>query len=94
MSQSTFNALVALARGKSAPDVYLECAAQLHADPGACAAVEDSHNGIVSAHAAGMCVIAIPNHRFPPRREALGVADVVIDSLDELTPELVTSSGG
>ena len=56
---------------------------------GARAAVEDSHNGIRSARAAGMAVVAIPNHRFPPGEDALADADVVLDSLAELTPEAV-----
>src|SRR5581483_681267 len=41
-------------RGKPAPDVYLEAARRLGADPTRCAAVEDSHGGIRSAKAAGM----------------------------------------
>ena len=82
-----------VARGKPAPDVYLECAVRLGVDPTACMAVEDSHNGILSAHAARMTVIAIPNRRFPPREDALAEADVVIDSLEDLTAELVTSCG-
>jgi HAD superfamily hydrolase (TIGR01509 family) len=80
-------------RGKPAPDVYLECATRLDVDPSRCIAVEDSHNGILSAHGAGMCVIAIPNKRFPPRPEALAEADVVLESLDGLTPDVVTSCG-
>jgi beta-phosphoglucomutase-like phosphatase (HAD superfamily) len=51
--------------------------------------VEDSHNGIRSAKAAGMRVVAIPNPHFPPDAEAMAAADVVIASIDELTPELV-----
>jgi HAD superfamily hydrolase (TIGR01509 family) len=43
-----------VARGKPAPDVYLEAARRLDADPVACAAIEDSENGILSAKAAGM----------------------------------------
>jgi HAD superfamily hydrolase (TIGR01509 family) len=78
-------------RGKPAPDVYLETARRLGADPGECVAIEDSTNGIRSAHAAGMGVIAVPNRDFPPEGEALELADVVLDSLTELTPELVTS---
>jgi HAD superfamily hydrolase (TIGR01509 family) len=78
-------------RGKPAPDVYLEAARRLDVPPERCAAVEDSHNGIRSAHAAGMLVIAIPNPSFPPDEEALAHADVVIRSLDELTPELIAS---
>jgi HAD superfamily hydrolase (TIGR01509 family) len=53
-------------RGKPAPDVYLESARRLGVDPERCAAVEHSRNGILSAGAAGMRVVAIPNKRFPP----------------------------
>jgi HAD superfamily hydrolase (TIGR01509 family) len=76
-------------RGKPAPDVYLEAARRLGVAPEACAAVEDSHNGIRSAKAAGMRVVAIPNPSFPPGPEALAEADVVLDSLAELTPEAI-----
>jgi HAD superfamily hydrolase (TIGR01509 family) len=76
-------------RGKPAPDVYLEAARRLGVDPGRCAAVEDSSNGIRSAHAAGMAVIAIPNRDFPPDRDAGEFASVVLDSVAQLTPEVV-----
>ena len=75
-----------VARGKPAPDVYLETAARLEVAPERCAAIEDSENGIRSAASAGMSVVAIPNPVFPPGREALSLADVVLDSLTELTP--------
>jgi HAD superfamily hydrolase (TIGR01509 family) len=78
-----------VARGKPAPDVYLEVARRLAVDPGSAGAIEDSHNGIRSAHAAGMKVIAIPNAHFPPDEESLSLADVVVPSLAELTPEVV-----
>ena len=71
-------------RGKPAPDVYLEAARRLGVGPAQAAAVEDSHNGILSAHNAGMHVIAIPNRAFPPGDEALALADRVLDSIDEL----------
>ena len=58
-------------------------------DPVACAAVEDTANGIRSAHAAGMAVIAIPNRDVPPEPEALRLASRVLDSLTELTPGLL-----
>jgi HAD superfamily hydrolase (TIGR01509 family) len=73
-------------RGKPAADVYLEAARRLGVAPEDCAAVEDSHSGIRSAHSAGMRVIAIPNASYPPDAEALELADVVLDSLDQLTP--------
>ncbi len=81
-----------VARGKPAPDVYLEAARRLDVDPHACVAIEDSHGGIRSAKAAGMRVIAFPNPTYPPDDEALALADVVIRSLDELTPELVDAA--
>jgi HAD superfamily hydrolase (TIGR01509 family) len=71
-------------RGKPAPDVYLEAAARLGVEPSRCAAIEDSHNGILSAHAAGMRVIAVPNPDFPPGDDALELAACVLRSLDEL----------
>jgi HAD superfamily hydrolase (TIGR01509 family) len=78
-----------VARGKPAPDVYLDAARRLEVDSGACVAIEDSSNGIRSAHAAGMAVIAIPNRDFPPEPDALALAAVVLDSLEQLTPERV-----
>jgi len=78
-----------VARGKPAPDVFLEAAARLAVDPDGCAAVEDSGNGIRAAHAAGMRVLAIPNRRYPPPDDALALADVVLDSIAELVPEVV-----
>ena len=76
-------------RGKPAPDVYLEAARRLGVEPRGCAAVEDSANGLRSAHAAGMRVLAFPNPHYPPPPDVLELADVVLTSLDELTPELV-----
>ena len=71
-------------RGKPSPDVYLEAARLLGVAPELCAAVEDSANGIRAAAAAGMHVIAYPNQHYGPDAEALALADVVIDSLEEL----------
>jgi HAD superfamily hydrolase (TIGR01509 family) len=76
-------------RGKPAPDVYLEAARQLAIEPTACAAIEDSTNGIRSAHAAQMAVIAVPNPDFPPDPEALSLAELTLGSLEELTPQRV-----
>jgi HAD superfamily hydrolase (TIGR01509 family) len=76
-------------RGKPAPDVFVEAARRVGVEPGRCAAVEDSHNGILAAHAAGMTVVAVPNHEFPPDPDALRQADAVLESLDELTIDAV-----
>lgn len=80
-----------VSRGKPAPDVYLEVARRLDVDPREAVAIEDSANGIRSAHAAGMRVIALPNPHYPPGGEALALADVTLRGLDGLTPEAVES---
>jgi HAD superfamily hydrolase (TIGR01509 family) len=78
-----------VAQGKPAPDVYLETARRLGVEPDRCAAVEDSENGIRSAKAARMRTIAIPNPRYPPDEAALAEADVLLDSVAELKPDVV-----
>ena len=76
-------------RGKPAPDVYLEATRRLGVEPARCVAVEDSHNGIRSAKAAGLRVVAVPNPHFPPDDDALARADVVVRSVSDLTPDLL-----
>jgi len=78
-----------VARGKPAPDVYLEAARRLGVAPERCSAVEDSHAGIRSAKSAGMRVVAIPNASYPPDEEALELADVVVESLGQLTLDVL-----
>jgi HAD superfamily hydrolase (TIGR01509 family) len=76
-------------RGKPAPDVYLETARRLGTDPNRCVAIEDSSNGLRSAKAAGMGVVAIPNRAFPPDADALALSDTVIDSIGALDAAVV-----
>jgi HAD superfamily hydrolase (TIGR01509 family) len=76
-------------RGKPAPDVYLEATRRLGVEPHGSVAIEDSANGIRSAHAAGMHVVAIPNRAFPPPTDVLALATVVLESIKELDPDLV-----
>ena len=64
------------------------CVRRMSVAPACAAAIEDSHNGILAAHAAGMRVIAIPNPSFPPHQDALAEADVVLGSIPELTPDV------
>jgi HAD superfamily hydrolase (TIGR01509 family) len=72
---------------KPAPDPYLR-AAELHGVAAAdCVAIEDSHWGLESARAAGMRTIAI-THTYP-RGALTGAADEVVDSLAELTRDLI-----
>ena len=77
-------------RGKPAPDIYLAVTARLGRRPGRCAAVEDSTNGLLSAAAAGLQVIAVPHPRYPPEPAALQKAKVVLTSLEELTVQTIT----
>jgi HAD superfamily hydrolase (TIGR01509 family) len=76
-------------RGKPAPDVYLAAARLLGVGPEKLAAIEDSANGIRAAKAAGMRVVAIPNPHFPPPDDVLAQTDLVLESLAELTPDVV-----
>src|SRR4051812_48343337 len=81
-------------RGKPAPDVYLEAARRLGVEAGRCVAVEDSSNGLRSAHAAGMAVVAVPNEAFPPDEDALALAGETVSGVGELTPEVVEAAAG
>jgi HAD superfamily hydrolase (TIGR01509 family) len=81
-----------VARGKPAPDVYLEAARRIAADPARCVAVEDSSNGIRSAHAAGMAVVAVPMRAFPPAPDALALASATADGIAEVTPDVVEAA--
>jgi beta-phosphoglucomutase-like phosphatase (HAD superfamily) len=83
-----------VAAGKPAPDGYLRVAELLGADPTRCVAVEDATNGILSALAAGMRVVAVPPHFHPPPADVLERADAVIDSLDGLDAALLKRVAG
>jgi HAD superfamily hydrolase (TIGR01509 family) len=78
-----------VARGKPSPDVYLAAAEKLGVDAPRAAAVEDSTNGLRAGAAAGMLVIAVPNREFPPSDDAVDLASLVVESVGELTPELI-----
>jgi HAD superfamily hydrolase (TIGR01509 family) len=81
-------------RGKPAPDVFLEAARRLQVSAERCTAIEDSGNGIAAARAAGMRAVAVPNRLYPPSAEQLRRADVVVESLNDLTPEVVAGAEG
>jgi len=72
-----------VARGKPAPDVYLEAARRLGADPAKSVAIEDSGPGVASARAAGLKTVAIP-HWLTERHE-LSAADLRVAHAGELT---------
>jgi len=74
-----------VARRKPAPDVYLEAARRLGADPARSIAIEDSSPGIAAARAAGMKTVAIPHWLTEPHDFSL--ADLRVAHAGELTLE-------
>jgi beta-phosphoglucomutase-like phosphatase (HAD superfamily) len=83
-----------VARGKPAPDVYLAVAQRLGQDPRRCVAVEDSSNGVRSAAAAGMRVVAVVHDRYPLDDDARRLASLVAASTAEVSPDVVAALGG
>ncbi len=78
-----------VARGKPAPDVYLEACARLGVPPECCVAVEDSRFGVRAAKTAGLRVVAIPQRSVPLDEASLSLADRVLDSIVALSPRVV-----
>ena len=76
-------------RGKPAPDVYVAAAERLGVDPSSVVGIEDSPNGMRAVKAAGMALVAIPNPNTGVGDDVLAMADVVLQSVGELTPEVV-----
>ncbi|MDR1960004.1 MAG: HAD family phosphatase [Planctomycetaceae bacterium] len=76
-----------VSRAKPDPEIFLTAAANMRILPQRCVVVEDSTIGIRAAHAAGMKCIGIMStgHLI----EELKNADQVIDSLREITPEML-----
>lgn len=66
-------------RGKPAPDVYLSACRKLGVDPKNALAFEDSPGGIISAKAAGMKCIAVPEMELPV--EVAQIADHILPNL-------------
>jgi beta-phosphoglucomutase len=69
---------------KPAPDTFLKAAEELALPPGRCAVVEDAVQGVEAGKAAGMPVAAVTTTR---ERADLTIADIVVDSLAELTAD-------
>ncbi len=77
-------------RGKPDPGVYVEAARRLRREPTQCLGIEDSSNGIRSALAAGLTVIALPNKLYPPKAEILSQCAAVASSLAEVQEALLS----
>ena len=78
-----FDAVIAAgdyARGKPNPDPYLAAAARLSIPPQACLALEDSHNGVRAAHAAGMITVMVPD-LLEATREMREMCHAIAESL-------------
>ena len=73
-------------RSKPAPDPYLAAVRALGVPASAAVAIEDSHWGLESARAAGLRTIALTTSYGAA---ALGDADLVLDSLDDVTVDTV-----
>ena len=76
-----------VARGKPAPDIYLESARRLGVAPDLCIAVEDSDAGVLAASGAGMTTVMVPDLKAPSR-EARDAAYRVVASLVEAREEI------
>jgi HAD superfamily hydrolase (TIGR01509 family) len=71
--------------GKPHPGVFLTAAASLGIEPSRCLVIEDSSAGVIAARAASMSVLAVPSREDRAEVEFL-LADLVLESLEELTP--------
>ena len=80
-------------QGKPAPDIFLSAAGTLGAAPVDCVVLEDSHNGIRAAHAAGMKPVMVPD-RLPPTPEILSLTWHTADTLSDVIPILKAETRG
>jgi beta-phosphoglucomutase-like phosphatase (HAD superfamily) len=79
--------------GKPHPEPFLSAARAMGVDPVFCLALEDSYNGVRSAHAAGMMTVMVPD-LLPPTEETLGLCVAVAETLHQVREALLTSRSG
>jgi HAD superfamily hydrolase (TIGR01509 family) len=94
--EGRFQAVIAAgdyARGKPNPDPFLAAAERLGVDPASCLALEDSHNGVRAAHAAGMMTIMVPD-LLEATAEMRGLCVAVTDTLHGVRDLIVQRRGG
>lgn len=84
-----------VARGKPAPDIYLEAARRLNVSPQACVALEDSEAGILAASRAGMVALLVPDSQPTPTaaNAAFRVLPTLVDARETIR-ELLTQRSG
>jgi HAD superfamily hydrolase (TIGR01509 family) len=80
------------AAGKPAPDPFLTAAARLGVAPEECLALEDSHNGVRSAAAAGMVTIMVPD-LLPPTDEIAALCAHVARDLHAVRALILAAAG-
>ena len=80
----------ALKYGKPHPEVYLNCASQLNVAPSACICFEDSFPGMISAKAAGMKCVVVPDFKTSKSLK-WHAADLKISSLQNFNNLLLQS---
>ncbi len=66
-------------RSKPHPEPFLKAAAALGVDPADCLALEDSHNGVRSASAAGMMTVMVPDMLDPTEEMRTLTVRIAID---------------
>ena len=69
--------------GKPDPEPFLKAAEKLSLNPGKCLALEDSYNGIISAHSAGMITVMVPD-LIEPTEEITALCDYIFKDLNEV----------
>jgi HAD superfamily hydrolase (TIGR01509 family) len=77
-------------RGKPHPEPYLNAARAMGVAPADCLALEDSYNGVRSAHAAGMMTVMVPD-LLPPTPEIGGLCVAVAETLHQVREALLIS---
>ncbi len=76
-------------RTKPSPDIFLLAAKKLGAEPDKCLVIEDSPTGVAAAKTAGMKCIGLVD--LGPKKQDLSKADKKVESLNEITFELINS---
>ena len=80
-----------VSHGKPAPDVFLEAARRIGAEPSTTLVIEDSLNGLRAARAAGMATVLVPNRSVPPAPGAEAYADRIVERLADVDPATFSS---
>ena len=77
--------------GKPHPEPYLNAARALGLDPALCLALEDSHSGVRSAHAAGMMTVMVPD-LMPATAEIQDLCVAVAETLHQVREALLAAT--